>query len=235
MLRLAAGYLGRDVVGGDPRHHLGHVAGLRDAAGHRRLLRGLRRDGHPGGVDSLEVRVLVARVGRDEPPGVTEARRVADGLDVQGRPVVRRGGDRELLGAELRVGACDRQGLQRPRRGAQRGDERRVAGRRDDLPVAYRDGVDLVDALEELAAPHGYPERLSHGREPSAPSSNAWRLLARDHAAPEPDLAPWQGSQPSPRASATSGSVLATQNLGRITGRGTRCLSCRRSKRGDAR
>ena len=53
--------------------------------------------------------------------------------------------------------------MQRLGRRAQGGDERRVARGHDDVAAADRDRVHVVEALDELAAPHGYPERLSHG------------------------------------------------------------------------
>jgi formamidopyrimidine-DNA glycosylase len=43
--------------------------------------------------------------------------------------------------------------------------------------------VHVVDALDELAAPHGYPERLSHGGEsvvPELPEVEAWRRSLND-------------------------------------------------------
>src|SRR4051812_3208026 len=86
-------------------------------------------------------------------------------LDVTRRAVVRGGGDRELLLAQLRVGAGERQRLQRLRGRPQRGGQRRIAERGDDLAVAHGDAVHLVDRLDERPPPHGYPERLSHGRE----------------------------------------------------------------------
>ena len=103
------------------------------------------------------VELVLAAAGRGQ--------QLAHGLDVPRRAVVRGGRDRELLLAELRVGARERQRLQRLRGRPQRGGQRRVAEGRDGLAVANGDAVHLVDGLDERPAPHGYPERLSHGRE----------------------------------------------------------------------
>src|SRR5215211_6030201 len=101
------------------------------------------------------VELVLAPAGRGEQP--------AHRLHVARRAVVRGGGDRELLSVELRVGARERERLQGLRRRAQRCDEERVAHGDDALALADCNRMHLVDALDELAASHGYPERLSHG------------------------------------------------------------------------
>ena len=58
-------------------------------------------------------------------------------------------GDRELAVVAGRRARGERQRLERLRRGAHERDERRVAGRRDDLAVADRDGVDAVHRLDD--------------------------------------------------------------------------------------
>ena len=86
-------------------------------------------------------------------------------LDVLGGAEVRRRRDSQLVLAQVLVRAREGQRLQRLRGGAQRGDERRVAGLRHDGAVPDGHGMHLVDALDDLPTPHGYPERLTHGRE----------------------------------------------------------------------
>jgi hypothetical protein len=80
-----------------------------------------------------------------------------------------------------------------------------------------------VESAREWATPSGFGAYLDvlHDLLPSAPPSNARRLLARDHTAPESTLVLTKAVQPWLRTSAASGLVLATQKLGSITGRGT--------------
>ena len=103
------------------------------------------------------VELVLAAAGRGQ--------QLAYGLDMPRRAVMRGGRDRELLFAELRVGARERQRLQRLGGGPERSRQRGVAEGHDHLAVANGHAVHLVDGLDERPTPHGYPERLSHGRE----------------------------------------------------------------------
>src|SRR6266516_2344867 len=96
------------------------------------------------------------------PAGVAEER--PDGLDVNRRSEVRRGGDREVVLVEVLARAREEQCLDRLGRRAQRRAQARIAGRRDDPSALDGDRVHVVDGLDDLAAPDGYAERLSHGR-----------------------------------------------------------------------
>jgi len=79
------------------------------------------------------------------------------------RAEVRGGGDRELLLAELRVRARERQRLQWLGSGPKRGRQGGLAERDEDLAAANGHAVHLVNGLDERPTAHGYPERLSHG------------------------------------------------------------------------
>ena len=83
----------------------------------------------------------------------------AHGLERLRPGEVRRGGDREVAVVEIVARARERQRLERLRRRAHEGDERRVAGRRHDGAVAHRDGVHAVDRLDQAAAAHDYADR----------------------------------------------------------------------------
>ena len=63
---------------------------------------------------------------------------------------------------EVVARANERQRLERLRRGAHEADELRVAGARDDLAVAHRDGVDAVPRLDDSAPAHLDDDRLDH-------------------------------------------------------------------------
>ena len=88
---------------------------------------------------------LAPRCVGEEPPNRVELRRLR---------LVRRARDRELAQVEVVAGAHERQSLDRLRRGAQEGDEPRVARLLDDRAVAPRDRVDSVPGLDDRAATH---------------------------------------------------------------------------------
>ena len=105
----------------------------------------VERVGRPAFLDpALELPLARGRVG-EEPP---------NGVELRGLRLVRGARDRELAQVEVVAGPHERQGLDRLRRGAQEGDEPRVARLLDNLAVAPRDRVDSVPGLDDRAAPH---------------------------------------------------------------------------------
>ena len=105
----------------------------------------VERVGRPALLDpALELPLARGRVG-EEP---------ADGVELRRLRPVRGARDRELAQVEVVAGAHERQRLDRLRRGAQEGDEPRVARLLDDRAVAPSDRVDSVPGLDDRAATH---------------------------------------------------------------------------------
>ena len=129
--------------------------------------------------------------------GVLDRRRLRAGLEVglgrtapsrgaPGRVELLRAGevrgarDRDLAVVEVGAGAHEREHLERLRRRAEEGEQPRVAGLGNDLPVADGDGVHGVDRLDDTAAGYLDLDRIGHCREttsmtmPELPEVEAW-------------------------------------------------------------
>jgi hypothetical protein len=85
---------------------------------------------------------------------------------VLGQRVVGRAGDRELLVGEIPLLPCERQRLERLRRGTEERDEPRVAGLLDDPAVADGDRVDEVLGLDGASTLDHYSDRVGHETRP---------------------------------------------------------------------
>ena len=106
----------------------------------------MKRVGRPASWSPHSSSALAPRCVGEEPPNRVELRRLR---------LMRSARDRELAQVEVVAGAHEGQSLDRLRRGAQEGDEPRVARLLlDELAVAPRDRVDSVPGLDDRAATH---------------------------------------------------------------------------------
>src|SRR5262249_51496489 len=83
--------------------------------------------------------------------------------ELRGVGEVRSRGDRELPLVAVVVGARQWERLKRLRGGAEEGHQLGVAGRSDELAVAYQRRMHHVRRLDDASAPHDYPDGADHG------------------------------------------------------------------------
>src|SRR5579862_6431158 len=131
----------------------------------RPAVRRARRE-HPGMlaraiVAELPLRPALLQTVLEVVDGRSRAREhLANSVELGGLRMMRRTGDRDLVVVEVVVALDERDGLDRLRRRAQEADE---VGIPEGASVGHGH-VYAVDGLDDVAAPHGYPDRIHRRR-----------------------------------------------------------------------